>query len=68
MLWVIMGDLIANSSAERATIRPTAMIRIERAAVASREEWERNSRLGRREVVIRDQQGRALVLKLIEYQ
>jgi len=44
----------------------TAAVRIERRSIATREEWNAIPKSRRREVTIRDEQGRELLLRLIE--
>ena len=44
----------------------TASVRIERPAKVSRDEWERVPQRQRREILVRDEAGRPLLLRLIE--
>jgi hypothetical protein len=46
----------------------TATIRIERPVKASRADWERLPPQSKREVIVRDEQGRRLLLRLVENQ
>jgi hypothetical protein len=52
----------------RAEPQAKVTVRIERAATASRQEWKNTAESGRREVVVRDEHGRPLLLRLIDYQ
>lgn len=52
----------------RAGVQATATIRIERPAIASSEEWKRSPKSQRREIIVRDRNGRPTQLRLIEYQ
>jgi hypothetical protein len=44
----------------------TASVRIERPASASERDWEKLPKGRRRELIVRDEQGRDLLLRLIE--
>ena len=52
----------------RAEPQAKVTVRIERAATASRQEWKNTAKSSRREVVVRDEHGRPVLLRLIEYQ
>ena len=57
---------IATSMTVQPRIEATATARIERPSIAASELWERLPKERRREVPIRDQQGRELLLRLVE--
>jgi hypothetical protein len=46
----------------------TVTVRIERPAVATRDDWERAPSASRREMIIRDERGQRIIVRLIEYQ
>jgi hypothetical protein len=52
----------------RTEVQATATIRIERPAIANSEEWKRSPKSQRREIIVRDRNGRPTQLRLIEYQ
>lgn len=54
--------------APKAEARARASVRIVRAATASRKIWEQRPEGSRSEIVIRDERGQPLLLRLIEYQ
>ena len=49
-------------------VRARAMVRIERSAVANRTEWERLPSERRRELVRKDELGRPVVIRVVEYE
>jgi hypothetical protein len=65
---LLLAALAANFTPPAPTLRATTTVRIERPVSASRVEWERLPRSQRREAIIRDEQGRPLLLRLIEQQ
>jgi hypothetical protein len=50
------------------TMQATATVRIERPVKVSRDEWEKLPSQSKREVVITDEQGRRLLLRVVENQ
>jgi hypothetical protein len=48
--------------------RATATVRIERPSTASSKDWEWTPQPKKREVIVRDEQGRPLLLRLVENQ
>jgi hypothetical protein len=54
--------------ASRTVARGTATIRIERPAIANKEEWEVHPMGSRKEVILYDKLGRPVLVRLIEYQ
>lgn len=67
MLLLVVAAIPFVPSA-RAEPQAKVTVRIERAATASRREWKNTAKSARREVVVRDEHGRPLLLRLIEYQ
>jgi hypothetical protein len=57
---------IPQAPPESAQARAT--VRIERPAIVSREEWEKLPRSARSERIVPDEQGRQMLLRLIEHQ
>jgi len=68
MLLLILSNAAAVSAPVRPTVNSTATVRIERPAVASRERWEHLPEQKRREIIVRDGDGRPLLVRVIEYQ
>jgi hypothetical protein len=70
--WKMLLLVLSNAAAAPVPVRPavnsTATVRIERPAVASREQWERLPKESRRELVVRGGDGRLLLVRVIEYQ
>lgn len=52
----------------KAEVRTSASIRIERPATASREQWEKTPKSLRRETIIVDEQGRPLLVRIIDHE
>ena len=50
------------------TVQATATVRIERPSTVTAKDWERTPQLMKREVIVRDEQGRPLRLRLVENQ
>jgi hypothetical protein len=63
---VLLLALLAAASSP--TIQATATVRIERPVKVSRDEWEKLPPQPKREVVITDEQGRRLLLRVVENQ
>ena len=53
-------------SLPRVTIAAQASVRIERPATASAKEWEQTPPAGRREMIVRDEKGRVILLRITE--
>lgn len=52
----------------KAQIQATATVRIERPAIANAKDWHEAPQSNRREVIIRDDEGHPVLLRLVEYQ
>jgi hypothetical protein len=68
MLLLVLGNAAAAPGPVRPAANATATVRIERPAVASREQWERLPKQTRREIVVHDGDGRPTLVRVIEYQ
>jgi hypothetical protein len=67
VLLALAGAATSTATAEP-SIRARAVIRVERAAVASRAEWERLPPARRRELVRKDELGRPIAIRVVEYE
>ena len=65
---LLLVALVSQAAPPPPKVRATATVRIERAASASRERWEQLPLSSKREVIVRDAQGRPVLLRLVEYQ
>jgi len=66
---VFLAAKVAPLPAPRhATAQSIASARIERPAVANRKRWEHAPPTSRREMLVRDERGQPLLLRIIEYQ
>ena len=52
----------------RVEVRTSASIRIEHPATVDREQWEKAPKASRREIVVLDEQGRPIVMRVIDYE
>jgi hypothetical protein len=69
MLWLIAtGAALAGPQIAIAQAQAQALVRIERPARASRDDWSLQSRTQRREVLVKDEGGDPVRLRLTEYQ
>ena len=68
MLLLVLAAVASTGPPAKAAVQAVATIRIERPASASREAWERLPQSSRREIVIRDENGREILLRLVEQQ
>jgi hypothetical protein len=68
LLFAAAAVAIVSKPVASATAQATATIRIERPAIASDKEWNQPAKASRREVVRRDERGRPMLLRVIEYQ
>jgi len=68
MLLLHAGHAASPPAATHVQVRSTVSVRIERSVTASRKEWERAPKASRREIVVRDERGNPLLVRLIEYQ
>ena len=51
-----------------AQVQATASVRIERAALANKDEWEEAPKSSRREIFVRREGGEAVLVRVIEYE
>jgi hypothetical protein len=65
MLLLAAIAAIATTPAER-PVEAQATVRIERPVSASADQWERLSETKRREILVRDEHGRPVLVRLIE--
>lgn len=49
-------------------LQATATVQVVRAAPVNSNEWARTPKQSRREIVVRDKEGRQMLLRLVEYQ
>ena len=68
LVLVLAAAAPAAPIATQAVVQARASVRIERPVAVSRQEWEKLAPSARREVVIRDENGRETLLRLIERQ
>jgi hypothetical protein len=66
MFWLIVTSAVL--ARPQAIAVAQAVVRIERPARASREDWDRDRQSEQREVVIRDEAGNLIRLRLVEFQ
>lgn len=62
-----LAEMIAATAAPTQVRQATATVRIERPARVTPETWHRASTAERREVLRRDESGRAILLRLIDF-
>jgi hypothetical protein len=63
---LLLVALAAQASPPQARIQSTAIVRIERPVTAGREEWDRLPASQKRERLTRDEQGRPMLLRIVE--
>jgi hypothetical protein len=51
-----------------ARVEATASVRIEHSATATRKSWEQLPKGSRKEVVIRDERGRPVLVRIVDYE
>jgi hypothetical protein len=68
MLLLVLGIAAAAPAPVRPAVNATATVRIERPAVASREQWERLPKETRSEIVVRGGDGRPVLVRVIDHQ
>ncbi len=57
---------LASASAPTTEVKARATVRVERAVRVTGDDWKRLPEAKRREVLVRDEQGRPVLLRLIE--
>jgi hypothetical protein len=69
MLWLLVTSAaLARPQPAIARAQAQALVRIERPARASQQDWGREKRSQRREVIVKDEAGNLIRLRLSEYQ
>jgi hypothetical protein len=68
MLLLIAASVQSFAPPVRAAAQAKASVRIEQPATASRKAWDHSAKGSRREIVVRDEQGRRILVRVIEYQ
>ena len=68
LLVALASQASAAPPPPRAVLQATATVRIERPSIAGSEAWERLPATSTHEVIVRDEQGRPALLRLIENQ
>jgi hypothetical protein len=68
MLLLLASNAISLPQVAPAEVHSKVTVRIERPATATKDEWERAPIASRREVIVRDDRGQPVLLRLIEYQ
>lgn len=69
MLFLFAANVTPPPAAPRHAIaQSSATVTIERPAIANHDRWEHASAAERREIIVRDERGRPVLLRLIEYQ
>ena len=63
---MLLLALLATSAPAQSSREATATVRIERPSVGRAEIWEKLPKERRKEVRVRDEQGRELLLRLVE--
>jgi hypothetical protein len=67
MLWLLVTSA-ALARPQPAIAQAQALVRIERPARASQQDWGREKRSQQREVIVKDEAGNLIRLRLSEYQ
>jgi hypothetical protein len=68
LLLLALAEIAPSSPAVPVRVQATAAIRIERAGVATKTEWERLPPQRRRELIRTDELGRSIAIRLIEHE
>lgn len=68
LLLLLVANVATQPAPPHRIAQAAATVRIERPAIANRDEWKNAPGLARREVIIRDDHGRTVLLRIIEYQ
>ena len=66
LLLAAIASATTTTMIERPSVQARVTVRIERPVTASAEQWERLPASRRREILIRDERGRLVFLRLIE--
>jgi hypothetical protein len=65
---LLVASNIASLNPVRVEVRATASIRIERPAIANSKAWEESPKSSRRVIIVDDEHGRPILVRVIEYQ
>jgi hypothetical protein len=68
MLLLLATVTTSFDASARPDIQATASVRVQRSRPVNEYEWKHTPKLSRRETVVQDDQGRLLLLRLVEYQ
>lgn len=68
MLLLLASEIPSTPMPARVSAQPTATVRIERAAVANEQEWRRTAKKSQRKIVIRDEAGNVILVRVIEHE
>lgn len=68
MLLLLATVPAALVPATRVHIQATATVRIQRSRALNEYEWKHTPKISRREVIIHDEEGRPILLRLVEYE
>jgi hypothetical protein len=65
---LLLAHALSAPPPVRTQVQATASVRIERAATANLKEWEKSPKDSRREIVVRDERGQSVRVRVIDYQ
>ena len=68
MLLLIAVNGASFSPPPHVEVQSIARVRIERPAIANSKEWEQTPKASRREIILHDENGQPVLVRLIEYQ
>ena len=65
---LLLAVLASSAPPVRPKVQASASVRIERPAIANREQWEQSPSRSRREIIVYDEAGRPTLLRVIDYE
>lgn len=68
MMMVLAGSAAAVAPLIRPQARALVMIRIERSGIANAKQWNQTPKPSRRELIVRDDHGQMVLVRVIDYQ
>jgi len=68
MLLLVASAVAPIDLPTKAHVQATASARIERAAVANRQEWQRSAKRPHREIIVREEDGTPVLVRVIDYE
>jgi len=68
MVLILASTAATLAPPTRIETQATATIRIERPAIANSKEWQRSPVTSRREIIVRDEHGQPVLVRIIEFQ